>query len=409
MNGIKLAIVLLIICSIGLNYIHATTYQYDNLNRLSKVTYDDGTQVVYTYDASGNRSEKIITVSADMNIDTNVDFEDFARFALHWLETDCVYPELCGEADFDWSGDVGISDLSLLVDHWLYQNTMPSSAILNASVIGGNGSIRPVYGEYEQGTIVSLTSTPDSGYQVKQWTGMDDDLTRELTNTVTMSSDKTVSVKFESLYVLNSSVIGSNGTIEPVYGEYEHGTVVNLTATPDVNYKIRQWTGTDDDSSKSTANTTTMDQSNSVSVEFEEMVWPDNSGFEYGNLSAWTASTIGAASVGITDGLTEGNYSALLVASLRGGDGTASLERSVSLQTTENYTFSFDYKCECLESEDIATVQLNGISYDLICDDSIKTFSQELQSINSITIVFYAEALSSGRVRMQIDNCNITP
>jgi YD repeat-containing protein len=34
----------------------AITYQYDALGRITKVTYDDGSSVEYTYDAAGNRT-----------------------------------------------------------------------------------------------------------------------------------------------------------------------------------------------------------------------------------------------------------------------------------------------------------------------------------------------------------------
>jgi YD repeat-containing protein len=34
----------------------ATTYEYDSLGRLTKVTYDDGSWVQYAYDANGNRT-----------------------------------------------------------------------------------------------------------------------------------------------------------------------------------------------------------------------------------------------------------------------------------------------------------------------------------------------------------------
>jgi YD repeat-containing protein len=32
------------------------SYEYDALGRVTKVTYDDGSYVVYQYDAAGNRS-----------------------------------------------------------------------------------------------------------------------------------------------------------------------------------------------------------------------------------------------------------------------------------------------------------------------------------------------------------------
>ena len=47
---------------INVNYSqNTTTYQYDNLNRLTLVTYSNGTSVAYTYDAVGNRTSKTVT------------------------------------------------------------------------------------------------------------------------------------------------------------------------------------------------------------------------------------------------------------------------------------------------------------------------------------------------------------
>ena len=43
----------------------AQTYNYDNLNRLTKVVYDNGTMVTYTYDALGNRTGKKVTGGSD--------------------------------------------------------------------------------------------------------------------------------------------------------------------------------------------------------------------------------------------------------------------------------------------------------------------------------------------------------
>jgi YD repeat-containing protein len=40
---------------------HAETYEYDALGRLTKVTFDDGSTITYTYDENGNR----VTVVGD--------------------------------------------------------------------------------------------------------------------------------------------------------------------------------------------------------------------------------------------------------------------------------------------------------------------------------------------------------
>ena len=37
------------------------SYKYDELNRLSQVTYDDGTTITYTYDEAGNRLTKQVS------------------------------------------------------------------------------------------------------------------------------------------------------------------------------------------------------------------------------------------------------------------------------------------------------------------------------------------------------------
>ena len=101
----------------------ATSYHYDSLHRLSKVTYNDGMVIAYDYDASGNRSQRIITVLADFDFDRTVNLTDFARFTSRWLETNCAYPDHCDGTDFDWSTEVDIEDLLTFVVFWLYNTT----------------------------------------------------------------------------------------------------------------------------------------------------------------------------------------------------------------------------------------------------------------------------------------------
>ncbi|MCK4998587.1 MAG: hypothetical protein KAS23_03600, partial [Anaerohalosphaera sp.] len=55
----------------------------------------------------------------DLNQDGFVDLFDFALFAIHWLETPCVEPSLCGNTDFVPDGEVNLLDLRTLLEIWL--------------------------------------------------------------------------------------------------------------------------------------------------------------------------------------------------------------------------------------------------------------------------------------------------
>jgi uncharacterized repeat protein (TIGR02543 family) len=63
--------------------------------------------------------------------------------------------------------------------------------------LSGNGSITPGTGTYDyaEGTVVSLTATPRSGWQFDGWTGDVADASSAET-TVTIDSDKTVTARF---------------------------------------------------------------------------------------------------------------------------------------------------------------------------------------------------------------------
>jgi len=52
----------------------ATIYEYDNLHRLTRVTYDNGSAILYEYDAVGNRTLRIINTNLNMvPLETHVD------------------------------------------------------------------------------------------------------------------------------------------------------------------------------------------------------------------------------------------------------------------------------------------------------------------------------------------------
>jgi predicted outer membrane repeat protein len=75
-------------------------------------------------------------------------------------------------------------------------------------------------------------------------------------------------------FSLQTSVIIADrfphGTIMPNQPAlYLQGTEVELTATPDAYYRVKEWNGTDNDRSYATTNYVTMDSDRSVQVEFE--------------------------------------------------------------------------------------------------------------------------------------------
>lgn len=71
-NRIKLSFVVSIVFCLFLSIpARATTVQntYDDLNRLIRVEYDDGSRIEYTYDAAGNRLSKVVTLGGDSDSD----------------------------------------------------------------------------------------------------------------------------------------------------------------------------------------------------------------------------------------------------------------------------------------------------------------------------------------------------
>jgi len=140
---------------------------------------------------------------------------------------------------------------------------------LSVRVIG-DGEIDPNGGVFKEGAVVALTALPALGRRIKSWSGTDDDLSVETTNTVTVNSDRTVTVTFEPVTFQLTTLVGSGqGQITPTHEIFEYGAVVTLNAAPAECYKIKQWLGTDDDASQLPTNTVTMDDDKTIIVDFE--------------------------------------------------------------------------------------------------------------------------------------------
>jgi len=142
-------------------------------------------------------------------------------------------------------------------------------------------SLSPPGGTYANGTQVTLTATPASGWRFKSWSGSVDTTSNPVT--ITMYGNRGAIANFEYLgapsppsptppsqYTLSVSINppGSGSVfVSPSGGVYDAGTQVTLVATPDVGWRFVSWSG----SVNTTENPVTiaMDGNKSVVANFE--------------------------------------------------------------------------------------------------------------------------------------------
>ncbi len=99
---------------------------------------------------------------------------------------------------------------------------------LRTEVIGGHGTVKPYLkrGElYPDGTAVTVIAIADRNYIVDRWSGTDDDTSFASTNTVTMDSDKDVTIRFRQPKTL--LVPGQFASIDAaIEGAHRHGDTI---------------------------------------------------------------------------------------------------------------------------------------------------------------------------------------
>ena len=118
----------------------------------------------------------------------------------------------------------------------------PYTLVVNV-VGGGSVTKSPDQANYSEGTVVTLTATPNLGWTFAGWSG---DASGSVSpTTVTMNGNKAVTATFTApQYTITVSVVGSGSVAKtPNQATYAYGTVVTLTASPVSGWSFSGWSG----------------------------------------------------------------------------------------------------------------------------------------------------------------------
>ena len=154
-----------------------------------------------------------------------------------------------------------ISANRTLVANFVQQYTVTTSSNPTA----GGTVTQSGTGTYNSGSSVTVTATPATGYTFTGWGGDATGSTNPLI--VTMNSNKNIIANFAiSTYTL--TVNAANGTVtkNPDQANYNHGTTVQLTATPATGYTFTGWSG--DATGSTNPLTVTMNSNKNITANF---------------------------------------------------------------------------------------------------------------------------------------------
>ncbi len=128
-----------------------------------------------------------------------------------------------GLEDFTTRSD-GVPDTGQ-VDIGLHYAIGEGKYRLIVNTVGENGTVEPSGGTFEKFSVVKLYATVDPGYRVK-WVGTDDDGSVAHSNTVTMDSNKTITVEFMRSAGRTVTVPGNYPTIQDAVNAAKDGDTI---------------------------------------------------------------------------------------------------------------------------------------------------------------------------------------
>ena len=172
-----------------------------------------------------------------------------------------------------WSGE-GTADpnaSSTTVD-MSQARTLSASFSLNSydlTVLAGSGGSVSGSGSFSHGTNPSISATPDTGYSFNGWNGEGTADPSAPSTTVDMSQARSLSASF-SLNSYDLTVLAESGGSVSGSGSFPHGSLVNVSATPNSGYSFVQWVGAGISDSTAPNTTLIMNSDQSITAQFAQ-------------------------------------------------------------------------------------------------------------------------------------------
>lgn len=129
------------------------------------------------------------------------------------------------------------------------------------------GTVSTDGGTYDEGTAITITATPDEGYEFTGWEGVDSE---EASLTITLNEDQTLNALFSPVVSLFTITVtaAEGGSVSTAGGTFEEGTEIEITATPEQGYEFSGWVGND---SVETTLSITLSSALTLQALFEEI------------------------------------------------------------------------------------------------------------------------------------------
>lgn len=168
-------------------------------------------------------------------------------------ESGLIIAHSAGTTSIIATATVGGASASCLVT---VQEVPATTYSISISVSPTEGGTVSGSGQYEEGATATVTAVANEGFRFLKWTEAGTQISTEASLTFTVTSDRTLTAIFEPIsepapgptpkptYTINVSA--AEGGTAGGGGEYEQGSSVTLTATPENGYRFIAWTENDE-------------------------------------------------------------------------------------------------------------------------------------------------------------------